>query len=194
MKDKGYTECTVGLPRSEADDIALTAYAATTPEQSREKARIAAKYVRFNRYPTWKRRCSTCDQVKQGSKKFGKNAGEGLLYYVNLGRRKHGLQPVRLDPELMRSAQAKADDMHDRHYFDHMDLEGNMPRYAENLINGSEFLICHEAFRSWSASTGHHDNMMNPKWTRMGIGYRLVVNERLMHRRPTGSLWVQHFA
>ncbi|WP_100504123.1 CAP domain-containing protein [Mycobacteroides abscessus] len=194
MEDKGYVESIVHFAKSEEDRRLLTAFSAESMEASIENERIAAKYKRVNRYKTRQRRCPICDQVKPRPKKYLRDPINGMLYFVNIARHKHGLQPVRLDPELIRTAQARADDMHDKKYFDHQDLDGNWPVYAENLHKGFRFESCHTSFRSWSASTGHHDNMMNPEHTRMGVGHRIFTYILSGKDKSGHSLWVQHFA
>lgn len=98
---------------------------------------------------------------------------------VNELRGAYGLSQLRLDDDLTRSAQAKAEDMVARNYYSHIDPDGNEPSCGENIaMNYSDAAA---VFKGWLSSPGHRDNMAHPRHTRIGIG----VKERR---------WVQHFA
>lgn len=94
------------------------------------------------------------------------------------GFRTHeGLPPVTLDPELMRMAQAQAEQMARRDRLDHnvgksfkrrLKASGfDAARGAENIGAGYHTLA--EAFSGWRNSTPHRANMLLPDATRMGI-------------------------
>lgn len=106
-------------------------------------------------------------------------AAVGYIYgQVNALRKAYGREPLWLDDTLMRSAQEKADDLYARNYFAHDTPDGEGPPYAENLaLNQKD---AREVFRDWRESPGHFQNMIDPRWTRIGIGER--------HLR-----WCQHF-
>ena len=92
-------------------------------------------------------------------------------------RANNGLQPVALDPELMRLAQAQAEGMAKRDKLDHGAGKPFVQRLkasgydaktaAENISAGYHTLA--EAFSGWRDSTPHRANMLLAGATRMGI-------------------------
>jgi uncharacterized protein YkwD len=92
-------------------------------------------------------------------------------------RANNGLQPVALDPELMRLAQAQAEVMAKRDKLDHGAGKPFVQRLkasgydaktaAENISAGYHTLA--EAFSGWRDSTPHRANMLLAGATRMGI-------------------------
>jgi uncharacterized protein YkwD len=92
-------------------------------------------------------------------------------------RANNGLQPVALDPELMRLAQAQAEGMAKRDKIDHGAGKPFVQRLkasgydaktaAENISAGYHTLA--EAFSGWRDSTPHRANMLLAGATRMGI-------------------------
>ncbi|MFD2371561.1 CAP domain-containing protein [Brevibacillus sp. GCM10020057] len=109
---------------------------------------------------------------------------------VNQERAKAGLKPLQLDTSLSKMALAKAQDMSSNHYFDH-----NSPTYGspfdmmkqygisfmtagENIAMGQR--TAEEVMTQWMNSEGHRQNIMNPAFTKIGVGY---VN----------GYWVQEF-
>lgn len=91
-----------------------------------------------------------------------------FIEYLNIARRNHGVPPVTPHPALMKSAQARADDLFENDYYDHMDLRGNMPPYPENLADA--WTKPFPAFNGWARSRGHHDNMVAADRRVIGVG------------------------
>lgn len=104
---------------------------------------------------------------------------EKMLQLINQERAKAGAAPLTLDPELVRIARLKSQDMIDKNYFDH-----NSPTYGdpftmmrnmgvqygfagENLAGNPSLDNAHETLM---ASPGHRKNILNPNYTRVGIG------------------------
>jgi uncharacterized protein YkwD len=95
---------------------------------------------------------------------------------VNLQRNR----PLVLDANLSAIAQARANDMVARGYFDHVSPEGKRfwhdlkaQRYyygtaAENLASG--YSTDKQIVQGWMGSSGHRANIVNPRFTRTGIG------------------------
>jgi uncharacterized protein YkwD len=104
-----------------------------------------------------------------------------IVRLTNEERVKAGLNPVEVLSELTDCAQAKADDMIENNYFKH-----DSPTYGTPTQMMKSFGInakdCYEniasgAFGSpnvlvslWMGSKVHHDNILNPKHTHVGIG------------------------
>lgn len=103
-----------------------------------------------------------------------------LVDYANEARGDQSLTLLKLDPNLAKGAQMKAEDMATRGYFAHESPEGIMPWYwfdqvdynfvyaGENLaIN---FIDSREVTDAWLASPTHRANILNNHFTEVGIG------------------------
>jgi uncharacterized protein YkwD len=121
-----------------------------------------------------------------------------MLERVNTVRRGVGLKPLELDPRLTTAAQAHANDMLARSYYNHNSPEGTTPRQraraagfaadvvAENIAAGQT--STEDALGAWLHSTDHRRNLLDPRLTHIGIGMALGSYE---HRYKV--LWVQDF-
>ncbi|MFS0555980.1 CAP domain-containing protein [Brevibacillus sp. 179-C9.3 HS] len=124
------------------------------------------------------------DQAQTGD--FAKQVAD----LVNQERAKAGLKPVQLDAALSKVALAKAQDMSSNNYFDH-----NSPTYGSPFDMMKQFGIQYqtageniamgqrspqEVMTQWMNSEGHRQNIMNPAFTKIGVGV-------------TNGYWVQEF-
>ncbi|MGR9546567.1 CAP domain-containing protein [Priestia megaterium] len=115
-----------------------------------------------------------------------------VINIVNEKRKAAGLNPLTENWELSRVAQYKAEDMHDKGYFDH-----NSPTYGspfkmmkdfgikygyagENIAKGQR--SPQEVMNSWMNSQGHRENILSPNFKHIGVGYD-----------ARGHEWVQQF-
>ena len=102
-----------------------------------------------------------------------------LVDFANQDRTELALTELKVNPVLVAAAQAKADDMAAKSYFAHQSPEGFDSwhwfkevgydyKYAgENLaVNFSDSGDVEEA---WMASPSHRENIVNPKYTEIGI-------------------------
>lgn len=123
---------------------------------------------------------------------------EKLLNLTNLARAQNGLDSLRLDPDLSKAAQAKANDMFSKNYWAHNAPDGTTPWFfinnsgykyvyaGENLardFNNSETLVS-----AWMASVSHKDNLLRKEYQDIGFA---VVNGKLFGEETT--LVVQMF-
>lgn len=109
---------------------------------------------------------------------------------VNQERAKAGLKPVQLDASLSKMALDKARDMSNNHYFDHTSPTYGSPfdmmkQYGISFMTAGENIAmgqrtAEEVMTQWMNSEGHRQNIMNPAFTKIGVGY---VN----------GYWVQEF-
>ena len=102
-----------------------------------------------------------------------------MLQLINQERAKAGAAPLTLDPELVRIARLKSQDMIDKNYFDHYSPTYGDPftmmrnmgvQYGfagENLAGNPSLDNAHETLM---ASPGHRKNILNPNYTHVGIG------------------------
>lgn len=117
---------------------------------------------------------------------------EQVVSLVNEERAKEGLAPLTIDWELARVAKYKSQDMHDKNYFSH-----TSPTYGSPFDMMKNFGISYEAsgeniakgqtsatqvMEAWMNSSGHRANIMDAKFTHIGVGY---VED--------GNYWTQMF-
>lgn len=107
-------------------------------------------------------------------------AEERMLELINQERLGAGLHPLIRDPLMGTVARSHSLDMLRREYFDHQSPEGTLPwdrmRKAgvvfkdccsENLGRETTVELVHQGLMN---SPGHRDNILTPKWNRVGIG------------------------
>lgn len=111
------------------------------------------------------------------------------LQLVNRDRMLNGLLPLVEDPLLSQAAQRHAQDMLERHYFDHVSPEGTNVRdrfvavggsprvqIGENILQSDEQALAltygkvEEFQRGWMYSNGHRANILTPEYTKFGYG------------------------
>ncbi|MFA5185236.1 MAG: CAP domain-containing protein [Patescibacteria group bacterium] len=123
---------------------------------------------------------------------------QNVFDLTNRAREKSGIKTLGYSPKLDQAAQAKARDMLERDYFSHFGPDGSTPwswivksgypynAAAENLaINFTE---AEDVESSWLASPGHRLNILNPKYTEIGVG----VAQGMFHDK-TAIIVVQMF-
>jgi uncharacterized protein YkwD len=107
-----------------------------------------------------------------------------LLGLVNRERQRAGAKPLATDPSLVEVAQEHSQDMVDAHFFGHQSPTTGMVDdrlrahglrlglFGENVAKGPSMA---EAHAMLLASPAHRQNVMNPRFTHVGVG---VVQER----------------
>lgn len=117
-----------------------------------------------------------------------------LLDLINAERVKSNLSPLIADPELMKVARIKADDMTKNNYFSHYSPTYGSPfdmmrqfgitfkAAAENIAGNS---TVEGAVSSWMKSEGHRSNIMNSNYNYTGIG--------ISKSNKYGNVFVQMF-
>ena len=108
------------------------------------------------------------------------SAENKILELMNQKRRKAGLQPLTMDNKLLSVARYKSNDMIQNNFFSHTNPDGtkwtnwlkdigyNYNATAENIAYNTYDAV--ELFNQWWNSTGHRENMMNPSYTKVGVG------------------------
>jgi uncharacterized protein YkwD len=112
----------------------------------------------------------------------GTNAQERqVLDYTNQIRQQQGCGPLRLDSALVEAAGKHASDMARRHYMDHTNPDGEDPgdrmadagyrgsSWGENIAAGYD--SAQKVVAAWMQSDGHRKNILNCRFTSIGIGY-----------------------
>ena len=106
---------------------------------------------------------------------------EEVVVLTNSYRAQHGLQPLTLNANLSISAQVHSEDMALSDFFSHTGSDGTKVRdravaagyqssyVGENIAAG--YITAEEVVRGWMNSPSHRDNILNPNYTEIGIGY-----------------------
>jgi uncharacterized protein YkwD len=97
---------------------------------------------------------------------------------VNAVRKAHGLQPLRVDPVLARTARAYSAELLRQNVFTHGDFASRLaasgargPTFGENLAWGvGGAATAGSIVRAWMASPGHRANLLRPGYQRVGVG------------------------
>ncbi len=130
----------------------------------------------------------------------GTNAQEReVLNLTNQARRNQGCRPLQLDDSLVEAAGSHASDMVRRHYMDHTNPDGEDPGdrmakagwrgngWGENIAAGYD--SPQRVFNAWMNSDGHRANILNCRFTKIGIGFD---PGQVKQQWGPGS-WVQDF-
>lgn len=106
---------------------------------------------------------------------------EQVLELINHEREKFGLNKLVMNSELSAVAKLHSKDMYNRQFFSHTNPDGHSPfdriknsgisyKYAaENIAVGQS--SPEDVVTSWMNSQGHRENILNPKFKKIGIGY-----------------------
>ena len=117
---------------------------------------------------------------------------EQVVTLVNEERAKEGLAPLQIDWELARVAKMKSQDMYDNKYFSHTSPTYGSPfdmmkqfgisykSAGENIAKGQT--SAQQVVDAWMNSEGHRANIMDTKFTHIGVGYV-----------ESGHYWTQMF-
>jgi uncharacterized protein YkwD len=105
--------------------------------------------------------------------------------------------PLVMQPQLQASARKHSKDMAEHNYFSHTDLSGGSPFdrmkaegytggfMGENIAAGNATVAA--TMDQWMNSDGHCANIMNPKYTQLGVGYFYTSTSTYKH------YWTQNF-
>jgi uncharacterized protein YkwD len=107
-----------------------------------------------------------------------------LIDLINQERINNGFAPLNTQSQLSSAARSHSQDMACNNIFSHTGSDGSSPfdriawqgysfsEAAENIYAGSgPYDSPQEAFHAWMNSPGHRDNMLNPVYADIGIGY-----------------------
>ncbi|WP_127081260.1 CAP domain-containing protein [Dulcicalothrix desertica] len=119
-----------------------------------------------------------------------------IVELTNAERQKAGLSLLRLNSQLAVAAQKHSSDMAVQDYFNHQAKNGSSPfdrikatgyrysRAAENIYAGGS--TPEDAVKGWMNSPGHRQNILNPEYQEIGVGYYFLAND-------TGSVNYKHY-
>ncbi|WP_155591076.1 CAP domain-containing protein [Lysinibacillus cavernae] len=115
-----------------------------------------------------------------------------VVKLTNAERTKAGLSPLQTDAKLMAAAREKSQDMQTNNYFSHTSPTFGSPfdrmkalgitykGAGENIAKGQR--SPQEVVQAWMDSPGHRANILNGKFTHIGVGYV-----------KSGNYWTQQF-
>ncbi len=115
-----------------------------------------------------------------------------VVKLTNAERTKAGLSPLQTDDKLMAAAREKSPDMQSNNYFSHTSPTFGSPfdrmkalgitykSAGENIAQGQR--SPQEVVQAWMDSPGHRANILNGKFTHIGVGYV-----------KSGNYWTQQF-
>lgn len=115
-----------------------------------------------------------------------------VVKLTNAERTKAGLAPFKTDDKLMAAAREKSQDMQSKNYFSHTSPTFGSPfdrmkalgitykSAGENIAQGQR--TPQEVVQAWMDSPGHRANILNEKFTHIGVGYV-----------KSGNYWTQQF-
>ena len=115
-----------------------------------------------------------------------------VLRLVNVERSRVGLAPLKFAKDLEASAYVRAVELPVK--FSHTRPDGSkcftaMPKrghiLGENLAGGQT--SPKQVVQAWMDSKSHRENILNPKFTQLGVVYYYKANSKYKH------YWVQHF-
>jgi len=118
-----------------------------------------------------------------------------MLELVNGERAKAGLNPLAADLRMSDVAELKSADMVQNQYFSHQSPVYGSPfdmldRFGIRYRTAGENIACNRdaeaAHAALMASRGHRENILNPQYTRIGIG--------IVDGGPCGKMFTQLFA
>ncbi len=95
---------------------------------------------------------------------------------TNKERTKRGLAPLVWDEELAEIARWRVQDMVRRNYYSHYDPQTTEPLIAKRCaacgenLDGEYIATGRRFVNAWLNSPGHRANMLNPRWTAIGVG------------------------
>lgn len=126
------------------------------------------------------------------SAKVSSNFAQEVLELVNYERAKKHLKPLKLSNSLSHCAQIRAKEITKK--FSHTRPSGYscftvIPKpyrtVGENIAAGQR--SAKEVVQAWMDSPGHRENIMNPKFKELGMGYLYLPDSKYKH------YWAQLF-
>jgi uncharacterized protein YkwD len=117
-------------------------------------------------------------------------AAQATLCLLNVQRAKHHLRPLRENRKLDRAARGHSHSMVNHKYFAHGDFAGRIHRagyhgftLGENIAWGSlRYATPASIVNLWMHSPGHRANILEPRYTEVGIGVTLGAPQKARQR------------
>lgn len=132
------------------------------------------------------------ESARWAEKADKENFPQEVLRLVNVERSKAGVAPLKFSKDLAASAYVRAVELPTK--FSHTRPDGSKCFTAmakrghilgENLAGGQT--SPRQVVKAWMDSKSHRENILNPKFTELGVVYYYQANSKYKH------YWVQHF-
>lgn len=132
------------------------------------------------------------ESARWAEKADKENFPQEVLRLVNVERSKAGVAPLKFSKDLAASAYVRAVELPTK--FSHTRPDGSKCFTAmakrghilgENLAGGQT--SPRQVVKAWMDSESHRENILNPKFTELGVVYYYQANSKYKH------YWVQHF-
>ncbi|NPV93085.1 MAG: LysM peptidoglycan-binding domain-containing protein [Firmicutes bacterium] len=118
-----------------------------------------------------------------------------VIDLTNAERKKAGLSPLKANTALCKVARLKSEDMRNNNYFSHSSPTYGSPfnmmrKYGISYTMAGENIAAgysspQEVVKAWMKSPGHRQNILNPSYNQIGVGYAAGGSYR--------SYWTQEF-
>lgn len=123
---------------------------------------------------------ATANGQKAPGDRYVRSKEEDVIKLVNVQRQKAGLGPLSLDETMMAGAETRANEQ--KKAFSHTRPDGrdcfsifaelNIPaNYRGENVGMGGICSADAIMNMWMNSEGHRANIMNPKFSRIGVGY-----------------------
>ena len=136
---------------------------------------------------------STDDNVTNADTNFMAAVETAIYNKVNEERAKAGVPALTYNTVMQKYARIKSQDMGDKKYFSHEDLNGNLittqmkkdgvsyKAWGENIAyiggNVSADTLAQQFMTNWMNSSGHRENILSTKFSSIGVGVYKIGNK-----------------
>ena len=136
---------------------------------------------------------STEDNVTNADTNFMAAVETAIYNKVNEERAKAGVPALTYNTVMQKYARIKSQDMGDKKYFSHEDLNGNLittqmkkdgvsyKAWGENIAyiggNVSADTLAQQFMTNWMNSSGHRENILSTKFSSIGVGVYKIGNK-----------------
>ncbi|MBC7261538.1 MAG: CAP domain-containing protein, partial [Chloroflexi bacterium] len=127
-----------------------------------------------------------------------------LITLVNQERVRRGIPPLATNAALTTAARSHSQDMASNDFFSHIGSDGST--FAQRLVRAGYTNFCtggeniaagysspQAVFDAWMSSTGHRDNILNPSFRDIGVGYVYEADDRYPNGWGYKHYWTQDF-
>ncbi|MEA5496002.1 CAP domain-containing protein [Limnoraphis robusta] len=111
-----------------------------------------------------------------------------VIELTNNFRQNNGLQPLMFNSQLGNAAQQHSENMAFQDFFSHAGLDGSTASsraqaqgYPSSFVGeniGAGYLSPEDVVQGWIESLGHRENLLNPNYTEIGVGYFYLENDQ----------------
>lgn len=127
-----------------------------------------------------------------------------VVELVNIERKKHNAKPLKIDLKISKFAREKSEEMRDKDYFDHKSPTFGRPcdrMQKEKVINheycgeniAAQYETPEAVMEGWMDSPGHRRNILDPKYTHIGVGYATGPSNVTGKSATYEHYWTQQF-